>query len=171
MWSNLAKLRQIKKVKVLRSSAPEGPHSHQDHCCLRHWRRKPEGGFFFTKWLLSVYCVLVGRDGVVSALVCLRSWKKNTSAWVMYKKKKIYVSQFLGCYKQDEGRLICLRSDTLLSQDGALLPHLLEREKRLWSQMAEGQDDSVLHRASSVKVTFPLRKKGVARSTQLPQHH
>lgn len=46
-------------------------------------------------------------------------------------KKKIYVSQFLGCYKQDEGRLICLRSDTLLSQDGALLPHLLEREKRL----------------------------------------
>lgn len=81
---------------------------------------------------LSAYYVLVGRDWVVNALVCLRIWKRSFSLGNV-QRKKICVSQVLGCYKQDEGMLICLRRDTLLSQDGALLSHLLERKKAVIS--------------------------------------
>lgn len=82
----------------------------------------------FLQVTLSAYYVLVGRDRVVNALVCLRIWKRSFSLGNV-QRKKICVSQVLGCYKQDEGMLICLRRDTLLSQDGALLSHLLERKK------------------------------------------
>lgn len=95
---------------------------------------------FLHQVTLSACYVLVGRDRVGSVLVCLRSWKRSFSLGNV-QRKKICVSQVLGCYKQDEGRLICLRRDTLLSQDGALLPHLLgvkrtviSHGRRVWWQ-------------------------------------
>lgn len=127
---------------------------------------------FLHQVTLSACYVLVGRDRVGSVLVCLRSWKRSFSLGNV-QRKKICVSQVLGCYKQDEDRLICLRRDTLLSQDGALLPHLLgvkkaviSRGRRVWwlsaaqSLLCEGhipiqeERSGPTHSASSIPLGF-----------------